>query len=353
MIIRGIFTNTKLNPERMNSETTVPYIVANECPGLKRGDLVQLVGYDSKFQVVWTYASSREQESYKTVTISEINGKQINTIGKNISSMEQFGKMDMSDVFGDLTKDMYDDFMPQAEEGAKISITDGVLCFKNSDGVYVGVSPSGKLKKYKMTYPMPCIYNINKNSDQIVIGDIVKSGRSYGVVKAKAEDGSIRIMNFNGNINNKIAIEDELMGSATFRVIVNPFNFDSSNGFNPLALAFMSGNRFDVKNLLMMSAFNGGGLFNNAGKGFNPIMLMALADKSSSDFMTITLMSQLMGGGNMFGNMFGAANKPAAETPEPSELDKINAKVDTLIDNVNALVSALASNIKSQAKKEA
>ena len=52
MIIRGIFTNTKLSPTRMNSETTVPYIVANECPGLKRGDLVQLVGYDSKFQVV-------------------------------------------------------------------------------------------------------------------------------------------------------------------------------------------------------------------------------------------------------------------------------------------------------------
>ncbi len=67
MIIRGIFTNTKLSPERMNSETTVPYIVANECPGLKRGDLVQLVGYDSKFQVVWTYASSREQESYETL----------------------------------------------------------------------------------------------------------------------------------------------------------------------------------------------------------------------------------------------------------------------------------------------
>ena len=59
------------------------------------------------------------------------------------------------------------------------------------------------------------------------------------------------------------------MSSATFRVIVNPFNFDSSNGFNPLA--YMSGNKFDVKNLLMMSAMNGGGLFNNA--GFNPMML--------------------------------------------------------------------------------
>ena len=117
MIIRGIFTNTKLSPTRMNSETTVPYIVANECPGLKRGDLVQLVGYDSKFQVVWTYASSREQESYETVTISEINGKQINTISKN--NMEQFGNMNVDNVFGDLTKDMYDDFMPQAEEGAK------------------------------------------------------------------------------------------------------------------------------------------------------------------------------------------------------------------------------------------
>lgn len=206
--------------------------------------------------------------------------------------------MSVNNVFGDLTKDMYNEFMPQAEESARISITDGVLCFKNSDGAYVGVSPAGKLKKYKMTYPMPCIYNISKNSDQIVIGDIVKSGRSYGVVKTKAEDGSIKIMNFNGNINNKIAIEDELMGSATFRVIVNPFNFDSSNGFNPLALAYMSGSKFDVKNLLMMSAMNGGGLFNNAGKGFNPMMLMALADNNSSDFMTMMMMSQLMGGGN-------------------------------------------------------
>lgn len=241
--------------------------------------------------------------------------------------------------------------MPQEEESAKISITDGVLCFKNSDGAYVGVSPAGKLKKYKMTFPMPCIYNISKNSDQIVVGDIIKSGKSYGVVKTKAEDGSIKIMNFNGNINNKIAIEDELMGSATFRVIVNPFNFDSSNGFNPLALAYMSGNKFDVKGLLMMSAMNGGGLFNNAGKGFNPMMLMALADNNSSDLMTMMLIGQLMGGNNMFGNMFGAANKPATETPEPSELDKINSKVDALTDNVNALVSAIASNIKSQAKE--
>lgn len=51
--------------------------------------------------------------------------------------------------------------------------------------------------------------------------------------------------------------------------------------------------------------------------------------------------------------MLGAANKPATETPEPSELDKINAKIDTLTDNVNALVSALANNIKTQTKEEA
>lgn len=162
-------------------------------------------------------------------------------------------------------------------------------------------------------------------------------------------------MNFNGNINNKIAIEDELMGSATFRVIINPFNFDSSNGFNPLALAYMSGNKFDVKNLLMMSAMNGGGLFNNAGKGFNPMMLMALADNNSSDFMTMMMMSQLMGGGNMFGNMFGnkqsSGNPGTPGTPEPSELDKINAKVDELTSNVNSLVSALANNVKSQTKE--
>ena len=52
MVIRGIFTNTKLGPERMNSETTVPYIVANECPGLKRGDLVQFVAWYRGLRVV-------------------------------------------------------------------------------------------------------------------------------------------------------------------------------------------------------------------------------------------------------------------------------------------------------------
>lgn len=222
MIIRGIFTNTKLSPERMNSETTVPYIVANECPGLKRGDLVQFVGYDTKFQVIWTYIRSREQESYETVTISEINGKQINTIGKN--NMEQFGNMNVDNVFGDLTKDMYNEFMPQAEESARISITDGVLCFKNSDGAYVGVSPAGKLKKYKMTFPMPCIYNISKNSDQIVIGDIVKSGRSYGVVKTKAEEAPLQVGQFESS--------DELMEKWLRKVDLEDMG-GSNNGEDP------------------------------------------------------------------------------------------------------------------------
>lgn len=33
--------------------------------------------------------------------------------------MEQFGNMNVDNVFGDLTKDMYNEFMPQAEESAK------------------------------------------------------------------------------------------------------------------------------------------------------------------------------------------------------------------------------------------
>lgn len=56
MVIRG----TKLGPERMNSETIVPYIVANECPGLKRGDLVQLVGYDSKLSGLMQVLESKK-----------------------------------------------------------------------------------------------------------------------------------------------------------------------------------------------------------------------------------------------------------------------------------------------------
>lgn len=355
MVIRGIFTDRKLSPWEVSSKDTVAYRTDQDYKGLKKGDLVRFDGYDKNFQVVWTFASSAHQDDFEIISINNINGKQVS----NSKSME-FGKVNMKETFGDLTKDMYNEFMPQVEESAKISITDGVLCFKNSEGSYVGMSPAGKLKKYKLTFPMPCIYNISKNANQVVVGDIVKTGKSYGVVKTKAEDGSIKIMNFNGNINNKVAIEDELMGSATFRVIVNPFNFDSASGFNPLALACLNGDKFDVKTLLILSAANGGGLFSNAGNGFNPMMLMALADNNSSDFMTTMMLFQMMGnkGSNPFANMFGqqsVTNKPATETQEskpeePSELEKVNAKVDKLTEAMSSLVNALTSSI--QPKKE-
>lgn len=356
MVIRGVFTDSKLSPFEVSGKDTVAYRTDQDYKGLKKGDLVRFDGYDKNFQVVWTFASSSHQDDFEIISINTINGKQVS----NSKSMERFGNMDVQSAFGDLTKDMYNEFMPQAEESAKISITDGVLCFKNSEGSYVGMSPSGKLKKYKLTYPMPCIYNISKNANQVVVGDIVKTGKSYGVVKTKAEDGSIKIMNFNGNINNKVAIEDELMGSATFRVIVNPFNFDSASGFNPLALAFMNKDKFDVKNLLIMSAMNGGGLFDTAGSKFNPIMLLGLADDNSSDFITVMLLSQLMGnkGTNPFANMFGqqpTVNKSVAEPQEskpevPSELEKVSAKVDKLTEAMASLVNVLTANV--QPKKE-
>lgn len=120
MIIRGIFTNTKLSPERMNSETTVPYIVANECPGLKRGDLVQLVGYDSKFQVVWTYASSREQESYETVTISEEHPESFPII----IALDETGSM------GKVPKYLIDNTLPDCVASImKAGIDNPQICF--------------------------------------------------------------------------------------------------------------------------------------------------------------------------------------------------------------------------------
>ena len=87
------------------------------------------------------------------------------------------------------------------------------------------------------------------------------------------------------------------------------FNFDDSNGFNPIFFAMASGDSFDVESLMMLAMTpQGKNLFSNSGGSFNPMMLMAMMGKNKDMFGTMAMMSMFGGQSNMggmFGGMFG------------------------------------------------
>lgn len=358
MVIRGVFTDSKLSPFEVSSKDTVAYRTDRDYKGLKKGDLVRFDGYDKNFQVVWTFASSSHQDDFEIISINTINGKQVN----NSKSMESKKNSMFSGILSKYTAQ----FMPEQETGVRMSL-DGALCVKTDDDEWTGVDSKGDLTNYPeaMTIEMPFIYSIAKPNNKIQQGDIIKSSsRSYGYVLGVNADGTLKIQSFSGYAHTKKAIKDAVMGQATTKVIVNPFNFDDSCGFNPMMLALANGESFDVESLMALSMTpQGKNLFNNTGGGFNMAMLWML-DKnkkqgSNGGVMEMLMMSQMLGGGNNpFANMFGqqpTVNKPTVETQEskpaePSELEKVNAKVDKLTEAMSSLVNVLTASV--QPKKE-
>ena len=124
------------------------------------------------------------------------------------------------------------------------------------------------------------------------------------------------------------------MNQATTRVLINMFNFDDSNGFNPIFFAMASGDNLDVNSLMMLSMTpQGKNLFSNAGGSFNPMMLMMLDKNNQGGSMMETMcMMQMMGGNNMFGNMFGNTPNPETTSEDPEtpddELAELNRQIE-------------------------
>ena len=203
----------------------------------------------------------------------------------------------------------------------------------------------------------------------VQVGDIVKNGNTYAKVVGKNSDGSLKVLTYTGYTRSKKEVVDFFVNQATTRVLINMFNFDNSeNSFNPLFFAFANGDHIDVNSLMMLAMTpQGKNLFSNAGGGFNPMMLMMLDSNkggSSSLFETMAMMS-MMGGGNMFGNMFNSMTPatpfnsmtpatptaPAEPTVETLVNNNVNAaKAETDFDTIMKALSAnpdLAKQLKA------
>lgn len=228
--------------------------------------------------------------------------------GHSIKQLISKKNMPQNRMFGGIVDKYKSQFIPQKENDVKMSLN-GILCVP-IDGEYVGIGADNELTAFtpEMVIDIP-VYSISKTNSNIQVGDIIKNGRSYAKVISKNADGSLKTLSYSGYTHNKKEIKDFLLGQSTSRVLINMFNFDDSNGFNPIFFAMASGDSFDVESLMMLAMTpQGKNLFSNSGGSFNPMMLMAMMGKNKDMFGTMAMMSMFGGQSNMggmFGGMFG------------------------------------------------
>lgn len=311
-IIKVVFTKRPLDMGQALMQKPYRFLCEHE---VNIGDMLDSPVYSTPCQVIGV-KMEREVPYYdgkkvKTIAVDKINGKLITS--KTNLNMTKDNSM-LTGIMASYTSQ----FVPKREENVRLSMS-GLLCVPAGD-YYVGCDANNTLVKFhpQMTLPIP-VFSIDKPVAAIVAGDIIVRDRSYAKVLGKTPDGRVKILSFSGVTTTQAAIQDFLLQQATFRVLVNMFNFDQNSGFNPFVYAMCSGEEIDFEGLMMVSMTpQGRNLFANS--SINPMMLMML-DKNkegSSDAMRMMAMASMFGGGmqgNPFGNMFGQG----VQQPVPSQ----------------------------------
>lgn len=326
-IINVVFTNRKLDAVEISKLPQYSFICNEK---VKEGDLLVSPNYSTGMMITKVFTSNSNlingRTPIKELIIDTINGKSIikEETFKNNSNMTTTTKNSMFNGIVDKYKSQ---FIPEKEDGVRMSLS-GLICVPIGDE-YIGMDNEGNLTSFpvEMTIDIP-VYSILKLNSDVKVGDIIKTAKSYSKVIGKNDDG-LKILSFSGYTHNKKEVKDFLMNQATTRVLINMFNFDDSNGFNPIFFAMASGDNLDVNSLMMLSMTpQGKNLFSNAGGSFNPMMLMMLDKNNQGGSMMETMcMMQMMGGGNMFSNMFNNASYP--ETPSgDDELTELNRQIE-------------------------
>ena len=328
-IINVVFTNRKLNAVEISKLVQYTFICNEK---VKEGDLLVSPNYSTGMMVTKIFTSESNlingKIPIKELIIDTINGNPIikEETFKNNSNMTTKS----NSMFNGIVDKYKSQFIPEKEEGVRMSLS-GLICVPIGDE-YIGMDNEGNLTSFpvEMTIDIP-VYSILKLNSDVKVGDIIKTAKSYSKVIGKNDDG-LKILSFSGYTHNKKEVKDFLMNQATTRVLINMFNFDDSNGFNPIFFAMASGDNLDVNSLMMLSMTpQGKNLFSNAGGSFNPMMLMML-DKNNqggSSMMETMCMMQMMGGNNMFGNMFGNTPNPPSETSSgDDELAELNRQIE-------------------------
>ena len=285
-------------------------------------------------------------DKYSNAKVVNVNLSDLNRIdGVQLIPLKIKEKMDFTPksdgMLSGLAEKYSSQFIPKKETDVRMSLT-GLLCVPQDDQ-YIGIDQNNDLVGFdrSLTVDIP-VYSIEKAISNIAPGDIVKNGRNYSKVIGKNSDNSLKVLSFNGYSHNKKAVKDFMLGQTTARVLINMFNFDEKTGFNPMFFAMASGDKFDVKSLLMLSMTpQGKNMFSNTGGGFNPMMLLMLDQSNSGkdDLMPLLMMSGLMGGQNPFNNMFGQSPTKSS-SPETTDIE---SKVNQLTDNMSKLTDAVAS----------
>lgn len=354
-VITVVFTSSKLNAYEITDKKRYAYICDDE---VKVGDIITghcgAHVYDTPMQVIdikrcssrTTYNIKGEQVALKNLNVDSINGRNTKEEKNNSITKTKEEMSKSKSMFAGIADKYKSQYIPEREDGVKMSL-DGTMCVAVGDE-YVGMKSDGTLTSYprEVLIDVP-VYSINKPSNQVQIGDVIKNGKSYGRVMMRNTDGSLKIMSYTGYKHDKQEVQDFLLGQAMTRVLINMFNFDAT-GFNPLF--FMLGdeeNDVDMKDLLMLSMMSGGkNMFGNAG-GMNPLMLMALTNKGdgeNNDMFNLMLMSQMMGGQNPLQNI--VPTTPSPEAPTNAGFD-VNSFVENLKKNPD-----LAKSIKEALNKE-
>ena len=225
--------------------------------------------------------------------------------------------------FADRLKSM---FMPVEAEGVRIA-TDGNICVATSQG-YVAIDQNNCLTSYpeELTLDLP-VFIISKPKEQLVVGDVIALERSFAKI-TKIEGDKITAIGYTGTGKIVHTVKDFLFNQTMVRVVVSLAG-NVGGQINPMMMLALS-DKSDKSSLLplMLMSQNSGTV------GMNPMLLMALSDKDDLNFKDLYMMSVLSGGNNSFGNFFGNQVPVAPKVPAKKAKKAAKPEVQEEDDNI-------------------
>lgn len=248
--------------------------------------------YDLKKVNITSVANRIKFETWCRTARPLINKETLKT-QSNVNSIKNFGER------------LKDAFLPKKADDVRIA-SDGNICVATKNG-YVAIDKDFNLVAYptELTLDLPA-YTISKPINQLQVGDIIAREQSYAKVKY-IKDNKITVVGYTGAGSNVYPIKDFFLGESMVRVVVSLAG-NIGGQINPMLLLAMS-DKSDSNSLLPLLMMNqqGGAL------AANPMMLALLAGGDKGvDFKDLLLYSSL-GGQNPFGGLFGAP--AAAQAP--------------------------------------
>ena len=193
-------------------------------------------------------------------------------------------------------------FMPTEAKDVRIA-TDGNICVATAEG-YVAIDSNFALTSYpdELTLDFP-VYIMPKPISELRPGDVIARDKSYAKVK-QIKDGKITVVGYTGAAGTVHPIKDFFLGQTNVRVVVSLAGAVGGN-INPLMLLALSKDKKNDSLLpFMFMSQNGGALT------ANPLAMMALAGDGDFDIKDLLMYSAFSGQSNPFANLFGTA--PAA-----------------------------------------